>query len=98
MTLLRQLINWIPDPSGVNSFVLTHRDFDIQNLIVSEDGELRGIIDWDGVAAVPRTLGNERYPEWLTRDWDPGMYGGRSGTGGSMGKFTGLPWRLQDEM
>lgn len=75
VTLLCQLINWIPEPNGVNPFVLTHQDFDIQNFIVSEDGELRGIIDWDGVAAVPRTLGNERYPEWLTRDWDPGMYG-----------------------
>jgi hypothetical protein len=34
-----------------------------------------GIIDWDGVATVPRTLDNERYPRWLTRDWDPAMYG-----------------------
>jgi len=42
---------------------------------VSGEGELLGIIDWDGVAAVPRSLGNERYPGWLTRDWDPAMYG-----------------------
>lgn len=73
--LLRQLISWIPEPSGIDPFVLTHPDFDIQNCIVSEEGELRGLIDWDGVAAMPRTLGNERYPGWLTRDWDPAMYG-----------------------
>lgn len=73
--LLRQLISWIPEPSGIDPFVLTHPDFHIQNCIVSEEGELRGLIDWDGVAAVPRTLGNERYPGWLTRDWDPTMYG-----------------------
>ena len=73
--LLRQLISWIPEPSGMDPFVLAHPDFDIQNFIVSEEGELRGLIDWDGVAAVPRTLGNERYPGWLTRDWDPAMYG-----------------------
>ncbi|KAI0109579.1 hypothetical protein GGR51DRAFT_512001 [Nemania sp. FL0031] len=73
--LLRQLINWIPESSGTGGFVLTHPDFDIQNFIVSEDGDLRGIIDWDGVAAVPRTIGNARYPGWLTRDWDPDMYG-----------------------
>lgn len=42
---------------------------------MSENGDLRGIIDWDGVAAVPRTLSNKRYPGWLTRDWDPAMYG-----------------------
>ncbi|KAJ2984770.1 hypothetical protein NUW58_g5889 [Xylaria curta] len=77
VALLRQLISWIPEPSGADRFVLTHPDFDIQNFIVSEDGDLRGIIDWDGVAAVPRTLGNARYPGWLTRDWDPAMYGYR---------------------
>lgn len=73
--LLRQLISWIPEPCGTDPFVLAHPDFDIQNFIVSEDGELQGIIDWDGVAALPRTLGNERYPGWLMRDWDPAMYG-----------------------
>ncbi|KAI2622452.1 hypothetical protein GGR54DRAFT_629978 [Hypoxylon sp. NC1633] len=73
--LLYQLISWIPEPSGMDHFVLAHPDFDIQNFIVSEDGDLRGIIDWDGVAALPRTIGNERYPGWLTRDWDPAMYG-----------------------
>jgi len=57
------------------SFVLTHPDFDIQNFIVSTEGELLGIIDWDGVCAWPKCLGSKRYPGWLTRDWDPGMYG-----------------------
>lgn len=73
--LLRQLISWISELSGMDPFILAHPDFDIQNVIVSEEGELQGIIDWDGAAAVPRTLGNERYPGWLTRDWDPAMYG-----------------------
>ncbi|KAJ4292839.1 hypothetical protein N0V88_005497 [Collariella sp. IMI 366227] len=57
------------------SFVLTHPDFDIQNFLVSPKGDLVGIIDWDGVGAWPKSLGNVRYPGWLTRDWDPGMYG-----------------------
>lgn len=73
--LLRQLISWIPEPSRMDPFILAHPDFDTQNLIVSEEGELQGLIDWDGVAALPRTLGNERYPRWLTRDWDPATYG-----------------------
>ncbi|KAI1124236.1 hypothetical protein F5Y10DRAFT_249913 [Nemania abortiva] len=75
VALLRQLISWIPEPGGTDRFVLAHPDFDIQNFIVSEDGELQGIIDWDGVAAVPHTIGNARYPGWLTRDWDPTIYG-----------------------
>ncbi|KAL5342911.1 hypothetical protein BJX70DRAFT_394351 [Aspergillus crustosus] len=57
-------------------FILSHPDFDIQNIIVSKtDGSLLGIIDWDGVIAVPRCVsGNEGYPSWLTRDWDPAKY------------------------
>ncbi|KAI1174237.1 hypothetical protein F4777DRAFT_393827 [Nemania sp. FL0916] len=75
VALLRQLISWIPQLGEPHQFVLAHPDFDIQNFIVSEEGELRGIIDWDGIGVVPRTIGNARYPGWLTRDWDPAMYG-----------------------
>ncbi|KAL6399268.1 RpsD [Ilyonectria robusta] len=73
--LLRRMISWIPKPIGPKPFVLAHPDFDVQNFIVSEDGHLQGIIDWDGIMAVPRSIGNEGYPGWLTRDWDPLMYG-----------------------
>ena len=73
--VLRQLIQWLPEPESVKPFVLAHSDFDIQNFIVSEHGELRAIIDWDGICAVPRIVGNESLPGWLTRDWDPSMYG-----------------------
>ena len=34
LTLLRQLISWIPEPDGMDPFVLAHPDFDIQNFIV----------------------------------------------------------------
>lgn len=73
--ILRQMISWIAEPTSLKPFVLAHPDFDVQNFIVSEDGQLRGIIDWDGIMAVPRSIGNEGYPGWLTRDWDPLMYG-----------------------
>ena len=56
-------------------FVLTHPNIDVQNFIVSLEGELLGIIDWDGVSAAPKCLGNRKYPGWLTRDWNPGMHG-----------------------
>jgi hypothetical protein len=46
----------------------------MQNVIASKEGELRGLIDWDGVVALPRCIGNERYPNWLTRDWSPSIY------------------------
>lgn len=76
MLLLRQLLSCIPTTHGtLEPFTLAHPDFDIQNFLVSETGELQGIIDRDGIAAIPRTVGADRYPGWLTRDWDPMVYG-----------------------
>lgn len=56
------------------NFVLTHPDLDVQNILVAEDGTLTGLIDWDGVAAVPREVGCAQYPLWLMRDWVPSRY------------------------
>ena len=54
--LLGKLIDWIRCDER-SQFVLTHPDFAMQNILVSEDGALQGVIDWDGVAAVPRCMG-----------------------------------------
>ncbi|KAH8169164.1 phosphotransferase enzyme family protein [Sarocladium implicatum] len=79
IVVLRQLIEWLPEPRPESleskPFVLAHPDFDIQNFLVSDDGELQAILDWDGICAVPRSVGNQSLPGWLTRDWDPDMYG-----------------------
>lgn len=55
-------------------FVLTHPDLDVQNILVTDDGTITGLIDWDGVAAVPREIGCTQYPLWLMRDWVPLRY------------------------
>ena len=52
-------------------FVLAHPDFALQNFLVEDDGTLCGIIDWDGVAAVPLSVGSLKYPDWLMNDWHP---------------------------
>jgi len=57
------------------TFVLAHPDFGPQNVIVSENGSLVALIDWDDVQTVPHCIGNTRYPSWITRDWDPLRYG-----------------------
>jgi Phosphotransferase enzyme family len=73
--LLGLFIDWIPEPPEGPGCVLDHPDLDMQNVIVSENGDLRALIDWDGVCSIPRALGPESYPKWLTRDWDPLTYG-----------------------
>ena len=56
---------------STRKFVLAHPDFAVQNILVEDDGTLCGIIDWDGVAAVPLSIGSLKYPDWLTNDWRP---------------------------
>ena len=73
---LRLFIEWAFADSRDHDrrFVLTHPDLDVQNILVAEDGILTGLIDWDGVAAVPREVGCSQYPLWLMRDWVPCRY------------------------
>ncbi|KAI0378221.1 kinase-like domain-containing protein [Hypomontagnella monticulosa] len=63
----------INESSG--GFVLLPPDFDSQNVMVDEQGNVTGLIDWDLVQTMPRSMGYARYPSWITRDWDPLMYG-----------------------
>jgi hypothetical protein len=78
--LLRMMIRFLPpsltEPTSLSeSFVLAHPDLDVQNVLVTEDGTLAALIDWDNVHTVPRCIGYSRYPSWITRDWDPNRYG-----------------------
>ena len=72
---LRLFLDWIPKeaPIETETFVMAHPDFNLQNVLVAEDGTLQGLIDWDGVSAVPRSVGC-LFPKWLTFDWDPAKY------------------------
>jgi hypothetical protein len=58
-----------------DGFVLCPPDFDSQNVIVDAHGNISGFIDWDLAQTMPRYVGYARYPGWITRDWDPLMYG-----------------------
>ena len=61
-------------------FYLRHPDFfQVQNFLVDKEGVITGIIDWDGIAAMPLRMGNRGYPGWLTTDWDPVTYEYKAG-------------------
>ncbi|KAJ5826554.1 Aminoglycoside phosphotransferase [Penicillium robsamsonii] len=74
LKLLRMFVDWIPKSRGEESFVLRHPGPNIFNFLVSGDGSVRAILNWDGAQAVPSSLGNETYPLWLMRDWCPPVY------------------------
>ncbi|KAJ7777963.1 hypothetical protein DFH07DRAFT_1036388 [Mycena maculata] len=42
--------------------------------LVDADGNVTGLIDWDGATVGPRQGAFARYPSRVTRDWDPLMY------------------------
>ncbi|EIM86207.1 uncharacterized protein STEHIDRAFT_34038, partial [Stereum hirsutum FP-91666 SS1] len=56
-------------------FTLRPPDFESQNVLVTDDGTITALIDWDGVCTCPRQGGAAAYPSWLTTDWDPLYYG-----------------------
>lgn len=80
-TVTKAAIRHSPFQKPSQGFVLSIPDFDSQNIMVDDEGNLTGIIDWDLVQTLPRCVGYSRYPGWITRDWDPLMYGWpKSGT------------------
>ncbi|KAJ6491774.1 kinase-like domain-containing protein [Mycena vitilis] len=76
LQLLRAFAGMIPDPTFDGTpFFLSHPDFGYQNILVDAEGNVTGIIDWDDLSIAPRQSAFARYPSWITRDWDPLMYG-----------------------
>ena len=59
---------------GAPEFVVTHADLDGQNVMISEDGSLTGLLDWDGIHVGPKSLGYAAYPSFITRDMSPSEY------------------------
>jgi aminoglycoside phosphotransferase (APT) family kinase protein len=76
--LLAVMISCLPCPRksllAGEKFVLSLPDFNPQNILIDERGNLTGITDWENVQTVPRFLGYSSFPSWITRDWDPLMY------------------------
>ncbi|KAI4648697.1 uncharacterized protein J4E78_008760 [Alternaria triticimaculans] len=68
------------------TFVIRHDDLDLQNILVDEDGNVTGIIDWDACAAVPRCIGYTSMPTFLRRDWLPD-YG--------LGRLPHMTWAIE---
>ncbi|KAI2621594.1 kinase-like domain-containing protein [Hypoxylon sp. NC1633] len=64
-----------PLSDAQGDFVLCHPDFSPRNIIVDKQGNITGLIDWDFVQTVPQCVGYASYPNWITRDWDPLLYG-----------------------
>ena len=95
--LLKELLRCVPENAEEkDEFDLAHPDLDLQNIIVSDDGTVQAIIDWDGVAAVPMSIGSRKYPLWLTQDWQ--FYA--RGWEGPPSEFTPAhkAWKHRDDM
>ncbi|KAH7079944.1 kinase-like domain-containing protein, partial [Paraphoma chrysanthemicola] len=60
-----------PAATGPETFTVYHRDLDFQNILVDEDGNITGIIDWDKAFVAPRCIGAAAAPLFLQKDWLP---------------------------
>lgn len=76
LAILRLAVESIPEHLiSQQKYYPSPPDMDSQNIFIDDDGNITGIIDWDGVATQCPIGGFARYPSWITRDWDPMMYG-----------------------
>ncbi|KAJ9606862.1 hypothetical protein H2200_008872 [Cladophialophora chaetospira] len=57
-----------------NRFEIDVWDYNSQNILIDDDCNITGILDWDGIRVVPQGMGCTRFPSWITRDWDLGTY------------------------
>jgi hypothetical protein len=55
--------------STSETFVLVPPDFNWQNILVDEQGNITGLLDWDEVYTQPRFAGFASSPMWITRDY-----------------------------
>ncbi|CAE7219129.1 hypothetical protein P3342_013361 [Pyrenophora teres f. teres] len=58
------------------TFTIRHNDLDLQNILVDEEGNITGIIDWDNAIAAPRCIGTAAVPVFLRNDWFPSVFNG----------------------
>ncbi|KAF3032030.1 hypothetical protein E8E12_002473 [Didymella heteroderae] len=52
-----------------DTFSLRHSDLDLQNILIDDDGNVTGILDWDGSLAMPRCVAHAAVPHFLELDW-----------------------------
>lgn len=57
--------------SGRETFTIHHNDLDLQNILVDDEGNVTGIIDWDKAFAAPHCIGASAVPIFLRSDWYP---------------------------
>ncbi|KAI1100988.1 hypothetical protein F4804DRAFT_26097 [Jackrogersella minutella] len=67
----KRLGSEVRENDGRMKFVLTHSDLKMRNVVVSEEGNVKGILGWDAVRIAPKSVGNEALPSWLVRDFNP---------------------------
>lgn len=68
--IFKQLIPWYCHVNPEGSFSLTNRNFGAHNILVNDDFEIVGVIDFDGVMAAPMEVVSQ-YPQFTGLDWEP---------------------------
>ncbi|KAF2853509.1 hypothetical protein T440DRAFT_547710 [Plenodomus tracheiphilus IPT5] len=54
-----------------DTFSIRHNDLDLQNILVDDEGNVTGIIDWDCAISAPRCIRAAAAPTFLRNDWFP---------------------------
>jgi aminoglycoside phosphotransferase (APT) family kinase protein len=68
---LSQLPPFTMNSGQKETFTIHHNNLDLQNIFVDAEGDITGIIDWDGSFAAPRCIDTGAAPFFLQKDWMP---------------------------
>lgn len=74
MKMIKAMLSYMPCADDTDGFVLSLPDTENSNFLVDSQGNLTGIIDWDGALVLPACIGYGSYPSFIMRDWDPIWY------------------------
>lgn len=67
--VLSMIYSTAPFNVKMEQFSIRHTDLDLQNILTDGEGNVTGIIDWDGAFAAPRCIGAAAAPNFLMKDY-----------------------------
>ncbi|KMU72499.1 hypothetical protein CISG_09452 [Coccidioides immitis RMSCC 3703] len=68
------LPHFTTDESADATFVVGLPDFNWQNIMTDDAGNVTSIVDWDNVQTKTGRLWYSTIPRWIATDWNPALY------------------------
>ncbi|CAM1511036.1 Fc.00g085490.m01.CDS01 [Cosmosporella sp. VM-42] len=72
--VFKAMLSSLPCTDSSTDFVLVKPDPQARNVLVDNEGNVTGLLDWDYTITVPACFGFGTYPTFISPDWNPSSY------------------------